>query len=229
MGFAWGGQQNGRIDSSLMVDTGGGQFLRADAAAGLAQLKGAFRAVFGKDLTTSECYRPYQRQVDLYNLYRLGQGNMAANPGGSIHGWGLAIDINSWCYGGQADTPEHNWLIDSGRSYGWDWFGTGKPSGEPWHFDYTLTPTGTTTTAASATTPIEEDDMTPDQAKNFDIIVWQIGQMKAQIGAIQAQTTDLASGKGEVHRKLDLIVWALTDATAGLRQSIAAVLAKLGK
>jgi hypothetical protein len=219
MGFAWGGQQNGRIDSSLMVDTGGGQYLRADAAAGLALLKGAFRATFGKDLTTSECYRPYQRQVDLYNLYRLGQGYVASVPGGSIHGWGLATDINSWCYGGQAGTPEHNWLIDAGRAYGWDWLGTGKPSGEPWHFDFTLTPT--TTTAASTTTPLEEDDMTPEQAKDFDILVWQVNQMKGQLN-------DLTTGKGEVHRKLDLNVWALTDPKAGVRALLGKIIAKLG-
>lgn len=38
-------------------------------------------------------YRTYEQQVELYNAYLNGTGNLAAVPGTSNHGWGLAVDV----------------------------------------------------------------------------------------------------------------------------------------
>ena len=140
MSFAWGNHSNGRIPPSALADAGG-VLLRADAAAAARALAAAFKARFGKELTYSEGFRSYATQVHYRQLYESGNGFPAATPGSSIHGWGLAIDINSWGYGGSTSTAEHEWLRTEGRKYGWSWDTTGRPSGEPWHFDFVLTPT----------------------------------------------------------------------------------------
>lgn len=41
-------------------------------------------------------YRSYEEQQYFWNLYQSGQGNLAAFPGTSNHGWGKAIDLASW-------------------------------------------------------------------------------------------------------------------------------------
>ena len=38
-------------------------------------------------------YRTYEQQVELYQMYLNGTGNLAAVPGTSNHGWGLAVDL----------------------------------------------------------------------------------------------------------------------------------------
>lgn len=38
-------------------------------------------------------YRTYDQQVYLWNEYQAGRGNLAAQPGTSNHGWGLAVDV----------------------------------------------------------------------------------------------------------------------------------------
>lgn len=40
-------------------------------------------------------YRTYDQQVYLWNLYLSGRGNLAARPGTSNHGWGLAVDLQT--------------------------------------------------------------------------------------------------------------------------------------
>ena len=40
-------------------------------------------------------YRGFIKQLELYNLYKAGKGNIAAAPGKSRHNYGLAIDFNN--------------------------------------------------------------------------------------------------------------------------------------
>lgn len=72
-------------------------------------------------------YRSYQQQVDLWNDYQAGRGNLAARPGTSNHGLGLAVDVASQAMRGMIDRI--------GRKYGWakDW--SDAPS-EWWHLKY---------------------------------------------------------------------------------------------
>lgn len=48
---------------------------------------------YGKPIYVSSSYRLYSEQVRLYNLYLAGKGPLAAAPGTSDHGRGLALDI----------------------------------------------------------------------------------------------------------------------------------------
>jgi hypothetical protein len=67
---------------------------------------------------------------------------------------------------------------------------------------------------------LEEDDMYTDSDRaRDDIAAWQIGRIKAAVD-------DLAAGRGAVHAKLDVNLWALTDPTAGLRAAVGALAAK---
>ncbi|WIJ46182.1 M15 family metallopeptidase [Curtobacterium citreum] len=133
---AWGGYSNGEIPLSAMtpVPAANGQpYLRPDAAVAYFAVSTAFQARFGKALPITEAYRDLARQQALYAAYQAG-GNLAATPGTSNHGWGLACDfgggVNS--YG----SAEKNWMNANGPSYGWQPRGDSFSQREAWHFEY---------------------------------------------------------------------------------------------
>jgi hypothetical protein len=71
--------------------------------------------------------------------------NLAATPGTSNHGWGMAIDIStsdSFGISGDAafDTEEYKWLLANAPTYGWHHPSWAKRTGskpEPWHWELT--------------------------------------------------------------------------------------------
>ena len=76
----------------------------------------------------SSTYRTYNDQI----ATKANRGVMAATPGWSNHGFGLAIDIRG--------TPlEKRWIQQNGPQYGW-WHPTwARPDGrrpEDWHYEY---------------------------------------------------------------------------------------------
>jgi len=72
-------------------------------------------------------YRTYEQQVELWNLYQSGRGNLAAHPGTSNHGWGLAVDLA---------TESMRSMIDRiGRKYGWS-KATSDAQSEWWHLKH---------------------------------------------------------------------------------------------
>src|SRR5690606_28492228 len=85
--------------------------LRADAAVALAQLNLAYRAKFGRDMCLSDGYRTLSSQRYL----RSTKGRIAATPGKSNHGWGLAIDLCSQVY----DAARGPWFRDNAPLFGW--------------------------------------------------------------------------------------------------------------
>jgi hypothetical protein len=120
---------NGRLpDSALVVIPGG----RMEKAAGASWLR--LREKIGKETgvwicptSTRTAYRPYADQVFFWNEYKRGRGNLAAYPGTSNHGWGVAVDVP------QSRMAE---LINKyGASYGWQKRWSDAPS-EWWHFKY---------------------------------------------------------------------------------------------
>ena len=150
---------------ALMIDFDGlGHYLQPSAAISLRALAREFESVFGVPFTISEAFRDIPTQNYFWNLYQSGKGNPAAFPGTSSHGQGLAVDINSWVYGNRAGTDRHNWLVNNAGRFGWSWYLVGKPSGEPWHFNYVG---GWTDWAADNT--FEEDDMpyTKDELRDI--------------------------------------------------------------
>lgn len=130
--------ENGTPPAGQVMEIAPGQLLNTEAALQWFALAAAFKAAFGIDLTTSEAGRSYARQVYLYNGYINGEPGFypAAPPGNSTHGEFVAVDINSWVYGNRAGTERHNWLVANAPKYGWSWELVGRPSGEPWHFNY---------------------------------------------------------------------------------------------
>jgi hypothetical protein len=72
-------------------------------------------------------YRTYAQQVYLWQLYKSGRGNLAAYPGTSNHGWGLAVDFA---------TTRMRWIVDQiGAPFGWSKSWSDAPS-EWWHIRY---------------------------------------------------------------------------------------------
>lgn len=113
---------NGRLSGSELSPIPGGE-LRHDAAA-------AWNAPGGpadnglRPGGSMSSYRTYDEQVYLYGVYQRG-GNLAAYPGSSNHGWGVAIDIpNGW---------EQEWMRQNAGRYGW---AKTEAMSEPWHWNY---------------------------------------------------------------------------------------------
>ncbi|MDX3005369.1 peptidoglycan DD-metalloendopeptidase family protein [Kribbella solani] len=129
----WGGYSNGMIPAGKLCAIGGGQMLRCDAAAAYLQMAGAYRAQFGKSLCITDSYRSYTAQVDLYQR----KPSLAALPGTSNHGWGVAVDL---CGGiDKYNTPQYLWMKAHAGNYGWlhpGWAEQGGNREEPWHWEF---------------------------------------------------------------------------------------------
>lgn len=131
---AWGGFSNGLIPLQALCEVTPGQYLRFDAAAAFRALSAAYQSKFGTPLCISDSYRPYDTQVEVFAT----KPGLAATPGKSNHGWGLAVDlcggINS--YG----TEQYNWMLANANSFGWfnpPWAQEGGAGPqEPWHWNF---------------------------------------------------------------------------------------------
>jgi cell wall-associated NlpC family hydrolase len=131
---AWGGYPNGLIPPSAMCPLGTGNHqLRCDAAAAFRAMAGAYSASFGSALCVTDSYRTYASQVRLYGE----KPALAAVPGTSNHGWGLALDL---CGGIQTfGTPQYAWMVANAGRYGYlhpTWADPGHGREEPWHWEY---------------------------------------------------------------------------------------------
>lgn len=106
--------------------------LRADAAVAFYKLNAAYQERFGEEICVRSSYRSYERQAELYESMPAG---MAARPGNSKHGRGIAVDL---CGGVQDDeTPQFKWMADNSEKYAWihpDW-AYSNPY-EPWHWEF---------------------------------------------------------------------------------------------
>ena len=54
-----------------------------------------FKSLTGENVIATEGHRSKAEQERLYNLYKSGKGNLAARPGTSNHGHGLAMDLSA--------------------------------------------------------------------------------------------------------------------------------------
>jgi hypothetical protein len=129
----WGGYSNGMIPASKLCALGNGHMLRCDAAAAYLQLASAYRAQFGKSLCITDSYRSYASQVDLYSR----KPSLAALPGTSNHGWGVAVDL---CGGiDKYGTAQYQWMKAHAAKFGWvhpTWADQGGSREEPWHWEF---------------------------------------------------------------------------------------------
>jgi hypothetical protein len=107
--------------------------MRADAAVSLAVLNQAFVARFGADMCLSSGYRTLAQQ----RAVKAQKGGLAAAPGKSNHGWGLAVDLCSQ----ETTGAKWTWLNENAPAFGWDNPAWARPGGsgpyERWHWEYT--------------------------------------------------------------------------------------------
>lgn len=129
--------QSGFVPASELSKIGkkwGEASLQKDAATSFRILAREFEAEFGKPLLITGGYRDYQTQVGLKEE----KPDLAAKPGTSEHGWGMAVDISTdivkdW------NTPEYRWLLKHADDFGWEkpeWSKFGKDKPELWHWEY---------------------------------------------------------------------------------------------
>jgi hypothetical protein len=118
---------NGRLPASSLAPIGGGYFLRRDAAKAFNAMSAEARQRFGVSVKVVAGYRTFARQVYFWNLWRAGKGNLAAEPGSSNHGWGVAVDLAS---------QRMRWIVDHiGAKYGFSKAWSDAP-GEWWHIRF---------------------------------------------------------------------------------------------
>jgi cell wall-associated NlpC family hydrolase len=131
---AWGGYPNGLIPPSALCPLGvAGHALRCDATAAWRAMSTAYQGTFGTPLCITDSYRGYASQVRLYGE----KPALAAVPGTSNHGWGLAVDL---CGGVDAfGTAQYSWMLANAGRFGFvhpTWADPGNGREEPWHWEY---------------------------------------------------------------------------------------------
>lgn len=120
---------NGYLPDHVLKEVPGLGIYRIDAARALKAMKRAAK----KDgiILTGSGYRSFQGQVELKEQ----KPTLAATPGTSNHGWGVASDMAVGDYG----TEVYNWLMKNGKRFGWvnpEWAQQGGSKEEPWHWEY---------------------------------------------------------------------------------------------
>ncbi|MBX9246757.1 D-alanyl-D-alanine carboxypeptidase family protein [Actinotalea ferrariae] len=129
---------NGRIPLSALCspDVAPTYHLRCDAAAALDRLAAAYRAGTGKALRVTSAYRTYERQVQIKAVH----GGLAAAPGSSNHGRGVAVDLADMGGLGNFDAPGYLWMKAHAAGFGWYHPPIMEPGGggpqEPWHWEF---------------------------------------------------------------------------------------------
>jgi zinc D-Ala-D-Ala carboxypeptidase len=121
---------NGKIPKTALQEVGStGHRLWAPAAEQLTKMIDDAKRD-GVKIGITDSYRPYEEQVDLARRKGLySQGGLAAKPGTSEHGWGMAVDLD---LNGKA----LSWMRANAEKYGFDenvpresWHWAFKPSG----------------------------------------------------------------------------------------------------
>jgi D-alanyl-D-alanine carboxypeptidase len=117
---------NGKVPASALEQVGGTRYkLWAPAAESLTTMMAAAKKD-GVTIGITESYRPYAEQVDLAKRKGLySQGGLAAKPGTSEHGWGMAADLD-------LNAQALSWMKRHGADYG---FVNNVPR-ESWHWAY---------------------------------------------------------------------------------------------
>lgn len=129
---------NGAMPRSALceVPSAPGHLLRCDAAEAFAELAAAYEADTGRPLRVVSSYRTFAEQVTL----RASKGWLAARPGTSQHGRGVAVDLADMGRLGQFDAPAYLWMTRNAPAFGWYHPAAMEPGGsgppEPWHWEY---------------------------------------------------------------------------------------------
>lgn len=127
-------EPNGLLsDANLCELPTGGLHLRGDAARAWWRLSEGYQDRFGEPLCTTDAYRTLDAQQRL----SAAKPGLAARPGTSNHGWGVAVDL---CGGAESfGTAQHVWLKRNADDAGWtnpSWAQRSGSKPEPWHWEY---------------------------------------------------------------------------------------------
>lgn len=128
---------NGQVprDELCALTFAPGHRLRADAAVALAMLNIAYRSHFGSNLCLTDSYRTLASQESLAAR----KPGLAARPGTSEHGMGLAVDF---CGGIQTyGSTRYDWMRANAPTFGWAnpaWAIPPSSREEPWHWEYVV-------------------------------------------------------------------------------------------
>ena len=127
---------NGQLpDSALCTLWDPKHRLRADAAVALAKVNVAYKQHFGVNICLTDSYRTIAEQRRLRAI----KPGLAAVPGTSEHGVGLAVDLCGGVEDG-AGNVHYQWLRANAGAYGfenpaWALPGAAGPQ-EAWHWEY---------------------------------------------------------------------------------------------
>jgi len=134
-GSSTGGYANGFLDPAALCPlyAAPGHRLRADAAAAFNAMSRARAAATGSPLCVTDSYRSYAEQVDVYSR----KPSLAATPGTSNHGLGLAADL---CGGVERfGSSAYLWMKANAGRFGFShpsWAEPGGAKPEPWHWEF---------------------------------------------------------------------------------------------
>ncbi len=120
------GYGNGKIpESALSPISGSSERMWGPAATQLNKLLADAKAA-GVNISVTDGYRDYDSQVALASSKGLySQGGLAAEPGTSEHGWGLAVDLG-------LDANAQAWMRQNASKYGF----VEAVAREPWHWEF---------------------------------------------------------------------------------------------
>ncbi|WP_369052100.1 D-alanyl-D-alanine carboxypeptidase family protein [Kineococcus terrestris] len=130
------GYANGMIPRSALcpIVAAPGHVLRADAANAFNQLSQAYAEAFGSYISVTDSYRTLAGQIDVAAR----KPGLAARPGTSRHGLGIAVDLGAGIQ--NAGSEQHAWMKRNAALYGWinpAWAQNRGGQFEPWHWEYT--------------------------------------------------------------------------------------------
>jgi GH24 family phage-related lysozyme (muramidase) len=119
--------QNGMLPADRLAPVGVGQHKAQPVAAEAFKAMRAAAAADKVDLGITDSYRSYAAQVDVKRR----KPNLAATPGKSNHGWGLAFDMS---FGSNMNTPGYKWMVQNAAKFGFK--GPLQRPFEAWHWEY---------------------------------------------------------------------------------------------
>lgn len=126
---------NGELGTEHLCEISDVHVLHPDAAAAFVALDAAYAEESGESLAgcVTDSYRSYEQQLELSAR----KPGLAAVPGTSSHGWGLAVDVG--CGAETYDGELHEWLSRHAAEFGWHnpaWAQADGSRPEPWHWEF---------------------------------------------------------------------------------------------
>jgi hypothetical protein len=135
-GASLSGYPNGLLPKSALCPLWGApnHILRADAANAFQALSQAYAEEFGTAISVTDSYRTLAEQIDVKSR----KPGLAAKPGTSRHGLGIAVDLGGGIQ--NATSAQHQWMDRNAALYGWinpAWAQNRGGQFEPWHWEFT--------------------------------------------------------------------------------------------